>query len=64
MQFGEGFQMVKNSEDLAARLRNHASGADVSFIEFEGQTHGTVLPAFFTHALQFVLPTTAAAVGH
>jgi predicted alpha/beta superfamily hydrolase len=63
MQFGEGLRMVKNSEDLAARLRSHASSADVNFIEFEGQTHGTVIPAFFSQALQFVLPPPAAA-GH
>jgi predicted alpha/beta superfamily hydrolase len=59
-QFGESLRMVKNAEDLAVSLRGHASGADVSFIEFEGQTHGTVIPAFFSQALQFVLPLPAA----
>jgi predicted alpha/beta superfamily hydrolase len=54
----------EDAKDLAPRLRDHASGVDVNFIEYEGQTHGTVLPVFFSQALQFVLPTPAAAAGN
>ena len=43
--------MVKNAENLAARLRNDNSGAEMKFVEYPGQTHGTVIPAFFFQEL-------------
>ena len=62
-QFGQEARMVKNAEDFAARLNNHDSGAEVKFVEYPGQTHGTVIPAFFSQALSFMLPAPAAAAS-
>jgi predicted alpha/beta superfamily hydrolase len=63
-QFGEQYSMVKNAQELAARLKDHASRAEVSFTDFEGQTHGTAIPECLSHGLQFILSASQAAVGH
>jgi predicted alpha/beta superfamily hydrolase len=59
-QFGEQLRMVKNAQELAARLKDHASGVDVSFTDFEGQTHGTVIPECLSNGIQFMLPAASA----
>jgi ferri-bacillibactin esterase len=63
-QFGEQIGMVKNARDLATRLKDHASSVDVRFIEFDGQTHGTVIPGCLSDGLQFMLPSTSPTAGH
>jgi uncharacterized protein len=63
-QFGEKARMVKNAKDLAARLGNRASGVEVKFNEFEGQSHGTAIPECFSSGLQFILPPSATAASH
>jgi predicted alpha/beta superfamily hydrolase len=63
-QFGEGWRMVKNAKDLAVRLGDHASGVEVKFNEFDGQTHGTAIPECLSRGLQFVLSTPQAAAAH
>jgi predicted alpha/beta superfamily hydrolase len=55
-QFGDKLGMVKNAQALAARLKDHASGADVSFTDFDGQTHGTSIPECLSNGIQFMLP--------
>jgi predicted alpha/beta superfamily hydrolase len=55
--------MVKNAQELAARLKDHASSAEVSFTDFEGQTHGTAIPECLSHGLQFILPASQARRG-
>ena len=63
-QFGEGMRMVKNAKDLAARLADHASGVEVKFNEFEGQTHGTAIPECLSTGLQFMLPISPTSPSH
>lgn len=63
-QFGEQARMVKNAEDLAARLKDHVADADLRFVDIEGQNHGTVVPECLSDGLQFMLPAPAAQVAH
>jgi predicted alpha/beta superfamily hydrolase len=63
-QCGEQYSMVKNAQELAARLKDHASSADVTLTEFEGQTHGTAIPECLSHGIQFMLPAPPASAGH
>jgi predicted alpha/beta superfamily hydrolase len=62
-QFGEEFRMVKNAQELADRLKDHASAADVNFTDFEGQTHGTAIAECLSHGLQFMLPAPSPSAG-
>ena len=64
IQVGEQYSMVKNAQELAARLKDHASSADVTLTEFEGQTHGTAIPECLSHGIQFMLPAPPASAGH
>ncbi len=63
-QFGEGWAMVKNAHELAARLRNHDSGADVDFSDFEGRSHGTVIAACLSQGIETMLPASPAVAIH
>ncbi len=63
-QFGEDMRMVKNAKDLATRLGDHASGVEVKFNAYEGQSHGTVIPECLSSGLQFLLPASATAASH
>ena len=63
-QFGEGSRMVKNAQELAARLRDHASGAEVSFTDFEDQTHGTVIAGCLSEGFRIMLPAPPATASH
>jgi hypothetical protein len=63
-QFGEAARMVKNAQELAARLRNHASGAEVKFTEFEGQTHGTSIAGCLSEGFRIMLPAPPATASH
>lgn len=54
-QLAEG-HMSKNAQELVARLRNHASGTDVSLMTFEGRDHGTSLPDCLSQGLLTLLP--------
>jgi predicted alpha/beta superfamily hydrolase len=63
-QFGEGLRMVKNAQELADRLKDHVSGTEVSFTDFEGQTHGTVIAGCLSQGLQIMLPTPPIPTDH
>ena len=47
-------RMAGNARDLAALLKDCPSRVD--FVEFAGETHGSVLPAAIARALPFALP--------
>lgn len=63
-QFGVIPHMVGNAQMLADRLNNHASGADITFTDFEGQNHGTVIAGCLSEGLQFLLPAPSVAPAH
>lgn len=62
-QLAEG-QMSKNAQELTARLRNHASGTEVSLVTFEGRDHGTSLPDCLSQGLLTLLPVPPATASH
>ncbi|MBP0444453.1 alpha/beta hydrolase [Roseomonas sp. SSH11] len=47
-------RMAGNARDLAALLRGR--GPTLDFVEFPGETHGSVIPAAIARALPFALP--------
>jgi uncharacterized protein len=49
------YHLVTNVEALAARLKDHASGAEVELWEAPEETHVTMVPAFISRALRFAL---------
>ena len=53
--------MLPNAHELVTRLQNHASGVDVSLVEFEGKNHGTALPDCISQGIRTLLPSPAAA---
>ncbi|UOM35633.1 alpha/beta hydrolase [Acuticoccus sp. I52.16.1] len=54
-------RMVDNAREMAARLDGAVPGLDVAFQVFDGEDHGSVVPAFVSRALRYALsPATAA----
>jgi predicted alpha/beta superfamily hydrolase len=54
-------RMAGNARDLAALLTGR--GPSVDFVEFPGETHGSVIPAAIARALPFALPTSPGATA-
>jgi predicted alpha/beta superfamily hydrolase len=54
-------RMAGNARDLAALLMGR--GPQVEFVEFPGETHGSVIPAAIARALPFALPTSPGATA-
>ncbi len=51
--------LVTNVEALAARLKDHASGAEVELWEAPDESHVTMVPGFMSRALRFALGAAA-----
>lgn len=58
------FRMIGNTQDFASKLKDHDSGANVSFTVFEGKTHGTVVNECLSNGSQFLLPVPPPSAAH